>query len=546
MKIKIALSLIACGAIAALVLLPLKDRLPLSQRLTLVPYPETVVRKPGAFRLSAQSRIVCELRAEAEARFLANRLHDATGFEFPVTRDLSPNTAPNTISLTFETNARGGKESYELEVRKDRVNIRARETAGLFYGVQTLLQLLPPQVFSARATPGIDWQIPSVSIHDQPRFQWRGAMLDVSRHFFNPDEIKRFLDLMALHKLNVFHWHLTDDQGWRIEIKHYPRLTQVGAWRKHIGFNLDPHSSTAYGPDGRYGGYYRQEQVRDIVAYAQARHISIVPEIEMPGHCSAALAAYPELSCSGGPYTTDMSEAVKAGVFCAGNEQTFEFLETVLTEVTDLFPSEFVHVGGDEVPTGNWHACPRCQARMKQEGLTRERDLETYFLRRIEAFLATRKKRMIGWSEIANTSLAPSTVVMDWIGGGAEAARAGHDVVMSPENFCYLDFYQSKDRSREPPAAGAYLPLKQVYAFEPVPATAPVSARAHFLGGQGNLWTEYMPSFSQVEYMAFPRLSALSETLWSPVQARDWQDFRTRLLQHEQRLRGLGVHYRPG
>jgi len=299
---------------------------------------------------------------------------------------------------------------------------------------------------------------------------------------------------MALHKLNRFHWHLTDDQGWRIQIHKYPRLTQVGAWRKRIGFNLDPQSSSAYSSDGLYGGFYTQAEVRHVVAYARALHIEVIPEIEMPGHSNASLAAYPEFSCFGGPYSTDPAESSAAGVYCAGKEETFDFLNDVLSEVMDLFPGTFVHIGGDEVPTHNWHLCPLCQARIKREELKDEHGLEAYFIKRVEKVVTAHGKRLVGWSEIRNDNLDPGTVVMDWIGGAVEAAHAGHEVVRCPEEFCYLDFYQSKDRSHEPAAAGAYLPLSKTYAFEPVPANLPAAEEYHIIGAQGNLWTEYIPS----------------------------------------------------
>jgi hexosaminidase len=528
--------------------------------LAIIPYPETVIRRSGTFRLLKETEIVVGPGAEAAGRMLAVRLRSGTGFKVPVriisdNRGLAllgdragaraTNPAPGAIYLTSKASGPPlCAEAYRLEVGEGFVSIQASDQAGVFYGTQTLLQLLPPEIFANHEVVKTDWRMPQCYIQDRPRFTWRGTMLDVSRHFFNAAEIKKFLDAMALHKLNVFHWHLTDDQGWRIEIKRYPRLTEVGAWRKRIGFNLDSRSSTAYGPDGRYGGFYTQDQVREIVAYAQARHITIVPEIEMPGHSAAALAAYPEFSCTGGPYTTDMAEAVMPGVFCPGNEQTFQFLDHVLEEVMELFPGPFLHVGGDEVPVGNWHRCPRCQSRMKNECFTSERQLEPYFLRRIEQFINAHGRRMIGWSEIRNDGLAPSTVVMDWIGGGTEAALAGHDVVMSPQEYCYLDFYQSRNRLREPPAAGAYLPLEKVYSFEPVPSGLASSARSHILGGQGNLWTEYMPSLQQVEYMAFPRLSGLSEVFWSPKGSRNWADFLARLTVHERRLDLLGINYR--
>ena len=511
-----------------------------------LPKPEHLALDSGTFRLTPSTRIALgSPGTEQTGELLAERLRAATGYSFRLTNVSQANAESGTILLTTNSpRAELGREGYDLDVSTDHVVLRAGTSGGLFNATQTLLELMPPQVFSSRSASVVDWKIPVVRIQDRPRFPWRGAMLDVSRHFFNATEIKQFLDGMALHKLNTFHWHLTDDQGWRLEIKKYPRLTEVGAWRKRIGFNLDPKSSTAYGADGRYGGFYTQAEVREIVAYAKARNITIVPEIEMPGHSSAALAAYPQFSCTGGPYTTDMSEAVSAGVYCAGKEETFTFLEDVLIEVMELFPSEFIHIGGDEVPRHNWHNCPLCQARIKQEGLRDERDLESYFVRRIEKFLNAHGRRAIGWSEIRNDELAPSTAVMDWIGGGLQAARAGHDVVMCPEQYCYLDFYQSQNRAAEPPAAGAYLPLSKVYSFEPVPAGLTTEAQSHILGGQGNIWTEYIPSMSQVEYMAFPRLSALAEVFWSPKDLRNWTDFTRRLAAQEQRLKQFGINYR--
>jgi hexosaminidase len=369
-------------------------------------------------------------------------------------------------------------------------------------------------------------------------------MLDVSRHFFSTSEVEQLLDAMSRYKLNTFHWHLADDQGWRIEIKKYPRLTQVGAWRKSIGFGLDPKASTAYGPDGRYGGFYTQEDIREVVAYAAARHITIVPEIEMPGHASAALMAYPQFSCTGGPFTTDLPGGVFDGIYCAGNDEAFTFLQNILSEVFELFPGKYVHVGGDEVLTTNWSQCARCQARMKAEGLKKELELESYFIRRIEKFVVAHHRTLVGWSEIREGGLAPSAVVMDWVGGAVEAASAGHDVVMSPLADCYFDHYQSQDHSTEPHAIGGFLPLRQVYTFEPFPAKLGPQYEQHILGAQANVWTEYMPSLKHVEYMVFPRLCALAEVVWSPKASRDWEDFNQRLGAHYARLERLGLNYR--
>jgi hexosaminidase len=344
--------------------------------------------------------------------------------------------------------------------------------------------------------------------------------------------------------MNTFHWHLVDDQGWRIEIKKYPKLTEVGAWRKEIGFKLDPKASTAYGPDGRYGGFYTQDDIREVVAYAQARHITIVPEIEMPGHSSAALAAYPEYSCTGGPFNTDMSGGVFKGVYCAGNDKTFEFVQDVLTEVIQLFPGKFIHIGGDEVPKENWTNCVKCVKRMNDEGLKTGHELQSYFTRRVEKIISAQGRALIGWSEISEGGLAQNAAVMDWIGGAVEAASAGHDVVMSPHNNCYFDHYQSTNHSTEPYAIGGYLPLNKVYAYEPMPAKLDAQYQSHILGAQGNVWTEYMPNFHHIEYMIFPRACALAEVTWSPKEARNWEDFMLRLEINCRRLDQLGVNYR--
>jgi hexosaminidase len=424
------------------------------------------------------------------------------------------------------------------------VEVRGTDAAGVFYGVQTLLQLLPPQVFSRSRLSEASWLIPAVEILDEPRFAWRGLLLDVARHFYSKEQVKQILDLMALHKLNRFQVHLTDDQGWRVEIKKYPRLTEVAAWRKSIGFGLDPKASTAYGPDGRYGGFYTQADIRELVAYAQSRHITIVPEIEMPGHASGALTAYPEYSCFGGPYNTDQGGGVFAGVYCPGQERTFEFLSNVVAEVVSLFPGKYFHIGGDEVPKDNWQKCPRCQARIKEEGLKNEHELQSYFVRRMEKIVNAHQRALVGWSEIREGGLAPNAVIMDWIGGGLESAQSGHDVVMTPTQFCYFDYYQSTNTAAEPRAIGGHVPLPKVYAFEPMPAQLPAQYRGHILGAQANLWTEYIAAFDHLQYMLFPRLCALAEVTWSPAAARDFTGFSSRLPTHLRRLDQLGVNYR--
>jgi len=513
----------------------------------LIPLPQKMECRDGAFKLQAKTRILTDTTARETGKYLVERLDKATGYNLKTATSTKAQPGKGTILLTTkDANPGLGAEGYELIVTPDSVVVRAGKSAGLFYGVQSLLELMPPEVFAAKPMAGVDWKIPCVQIEDQPRFKWRGFMLDVARHFFTKDEVKQMLDALALHKINTLHLHLSDDQGWRIEIKKYPRLTQVAAWRDEAGFGLDPKLSTAYGPDGRYGGYYTQDDIRELVAYARGRHITIVPEIEMPGHASAALAAFPELSCNGGPYSPNAEGGVFAGVYCAGKDETFEFLQNVLAEVRQLFPGQYIHIGGDEVPKDNWQKCPRCQARMKQEGLKTEHELQSYFVRRIEKFINAQGRNLIGWSEIREGGLAQNAVVMDWIGGAVEAASAGHDVVMAPTEFCYLDYYQSTNHATEPKAIGGYLPLSKVYSFEPVPANLDAQYQSHILGGQGNLWTEYVPNFKHAEFMAFPRLCALAEVTWSAKASRNWDDFTRRLQTQFQRFEQLGVNYRKG
>ena len=523
----------------------------------IIPQPQQIKINKGAFQLRDNHRllglfprpgtkIVVDTASRETAEFLAARLREATDYPFEIVSADSNNLSGNILLTTHDSKSSLAPEGYELAVTPDSVVIRAPTQAGLFYGAQTLLQLLPPEIFSAKPVSGVNWQISCVQIKDWPRFKWRGLMLDVSRHFFTKPEVEKLLSEMAELKMNVFHWHLTDDQGWRIEIKKYPRLTQVGAWRTNIGFGLDPKASTAYGPDGRYGGYYTQDDIREVVKYAAALHITIVPEIEMPGHSTAALAAYPEYSCFGGPYSTEVKRGAHDGVYCAGKDQTFDFLENVLTEVMELFPGKYIHIGGDEVRKDNWKKCPLCQARIRDEGLKNEEELQSYFTKRIEKFISAHGRTLIGWSEILQGGLAQNATVMDWIGGGVEAAREGHDVVMSPTAYCYFDHYQSTNRLAEPKAIGGFLPLNKVYEFEPIPAKLLEQFDSHILGAQANLWAEYVPNFKHAQYMIFPRLAALSEVVWSPRTARDWNSFTNRLPVEFRRFDEQGINYRKG
>ena len=508
----------------------------------LVPIPANIKKSGGSFILGPKTRIVTDNNSMATAQFLAERLRRSTGYSFPI--DVRTGIAESNGNIVFgcdATKTNLGPEGYELSATTGSVMVRAAQSAGIFYGAQSLLQLLPPAVFGVKPVSGVFWRIPCVQIEDLPRFAWRGFMLDVSRHFFTKEEIEAMLDLMALHKLNTFHWHLTDDQGWRIEIKKYPRLAQIGAWRRNIGWRLDPKSSTAYGPDGRYGGYYSQQDVREVVAYAQARHITIVPEIEMPGHSTAALSAYPDLACP----VADPSLSQRApDVYCAGNENTFAFLQNVLAEVCDLFPGKYIHMGGDEVSKCRWRECPLCQERIAHEHLKSVEDLQSYFVHRIAHFLQSKGHSVIGWTEITEGGLPAGATVMDWLGKAAEIVSSGHNVVQCPNTYCYFDYYQSRERSGEPPASGAYLPLQRVYAFDPIPENLVPQYQLNVLGPQANLWTEYIPSLKQAQYMTFPRLCALAEVGWSPPQNRHWSDFLRRLETHCLRLDQLGVNYR--
>jgi hexosaminidase len=513
----------------------------------LMPLPQKMERREGAFTLQSRTLIRVDPAAQAAGDYLANVLRKATGYPLVAASSPAPRAAKGSIVLTTaDAKASLGPEGYELTVTPASVVLRAPGKAGLFYGVQTLLQLMPAQVYVAEPVPGQIWQIPAVTIEDQPRFKWRGLLFDVARHFFTKAEVKQMIDALASQKVNTLQLHLTDDQGWRVEIGKYPKLTQVGAWRDEAGFGLDPKLSTTYRADGKYGGCYTKADIRELVAYAASRHITIVPEIEMPGHSCAALSAYPELSCTGGPYTPNTKGGVFAGVYCAGNDATFEFLQNVLAEVCEMFPGKYIHIGGDEVPKDNWKKCPKCQARMKQEGLKTEHELQSYFIRRIEKFINSQGRTLIGWSEIREGGLAQNAVVMDWIGGAVEAASAGHDVIMSPTKFCYVDYYQSTNHAAEPKAIGGYLPLSKVYSFEPIPDNLDAQYQPHILGAQGNLWTEYVPNFKQAQYMAFPRLCALAEIGWSPRESRNWEDFTRRLQTQFQRFDRLGINYRKG
>ncbi len=514
-------------------------------KMTIVPAPSRVVAGEGTFVLTADTVLVAVGPAAEVATLFAEQIAPATGFTLPVME--APQGDQLAIAFVLdEAVAALGAEGYHLTVAPSHITARAAQPAGLFYAAQSLRQLLPPEIFRAAPVDGVAWTMPCVEVEDVPRFGWRGAMLDVARHFMPKAFVLRFIDLLALHKFNVFHWHLTDDQGWRIEIKKYPRLTEVGAWRKEtlVG-RLQRDAELVF--DGLpHGGSYTQADVREVVAYAQARHITVVPEIEMPGHAQAAIAAYPELGNVAEPLDVRPHWGISENVFNV-EEGTLAFLQDVLAEVLDLFPSKFIHIGGDEAPKKQWRESPAAQARMQALGLRDEEELQSYFVRRMDAYLTSKGRRLLGWDEILEGGLAENATVMSWRGvaGGVAAASSGHDVVMAPNTFTYFDYYQSGDRDAEPLAIGGFLPLERAYAFEPVCEGIDAEHAHRVLGGQGQLWTEYIPTPEHAEYMAFPRLCAFAEAVWTPAEGRDYADFLARLAVHLQRLDGLNVHYHP-
>lgn len=518
----------------------------LTPPIAIIPKPVRAVPRDGVFRLARATVVVAAGEAAGEAWALTEGLARVFGERQDIVQTAAGAPA-NAIELRLAEELVGlGREGYRLEVGPTRVLIDAAASPGLFHGITTLLQMLPPAPGSADS----EYDIPCVNMEDRPRFPWRGAMLDVARHFFPPAFVKRFIDLLALHKLNTLHLHLTDEHGWRIEIRRYPKLTSVGASRSEtiVGRHDIPEEDRRY--DGMpYGGCYTQDEMRAIVAYAARRHISVVPEIDLPGHTRAAIAAYPELGCTGRPAEVRTCWG-RGDDILNPSEETFTFLEGVFAEAMDVFPSPFIHVGGDEVIKSIWTESARCRERMAELGLADEDALQAYFIRRMRDFLAVHGRRLIGWDEVLEGGLPSDSAVMTWHGAdvAVRAAQAGHDVVMAPYSHTYLDFYQSQDKDGEPPALGGFLPLETVYAFEPVPAGLDPVAAAHILGAQGQLWTEYIPTAAQAEYMAFPRLCALAEVCWSPsaaVSGRTYEEFMLRLSEHLRRLDALGVNYRP-
>lgn len=523
-------ALTVAGFVAAILLLVSScgRRLEAERPVAVVPCPETVVEGEGSFLLT--ERMPCLLPDEAGYEAVGEALDEVltSCFQHPLTR---ARRLPVRGGIRFECCDTLADEAYRLEVTHDGIRILSGAAAGAFYAVQTLRQLLPSGALDPESRVRTV-EIPTVVIVDRPAMAYRGLMLDVARHFFTVDEVKRTLDLMALHKMNVFHWHLTDDQGWRIEIRRYPELTRVGSVRRRTLIGKDPggeYDETCRYDETPYGGYYTQEQIREVVEYAARRFITVIPEIEFPGHAVAALASYPWLSCTGERYEVRQTWDIDDRVFCPGRESTFEFIEGVLDEVMELFPSEWIHIGGDECPTKMWAGCPHCRERMRTEGISDLRGLQGYATARVERFLQAHGRELIGWDEILEGGVTPTAVVMSWRGteGGVRAARQGNRVVMSPSTYCYFDYYQTEDTDSEPLAWGGFLPLERVYAFDPLEGLD-AGERCCVLGVQANLWTEYIPDFDQAQYMLLPRLSALAEVGWS-LDRKNYDDYLLRL-----------------
>jgi len=506
--------------------------------INVIPYPQSVEIGKGSFKASG-ANFNCDLNIDVKSQKAIKEFADKITFvsgrtcSFAVPVGLSDSFASGKIKgFLFLKDDSLSPEEYSIEITKKSCLVKASSHAGFLNSIATLKQLTSTSIFGSKVDPNEKFLFPCLKIQDKPRFAYRGMHLDCSRHFFSVQEVKKYLDVMALHKMNRFHWHLTDDQGWRVEIKKYPRLTEIGAFRNGTVVKKDWNSN-----DGiRYGGYYTQDQMKDIVAYADKLGITVIPEIDLPGHMMGALAAYPELGCTGGPYEVWTRWGISDQVLCPGKEAMFTFLEDVFTELMDIFPSEYIHIGGDECPKSEWEKCPECQARIKELGIkgtkehTAEQLLQSYVTARVQKFLNDHGRKIIGWDEILEGDLAKGATVMSWRGvkGGIQASSMGFDVIMTPNTYCYFDYYQSQDKDKEPFGIGGDLPLEKVYGYEPLEGLDS-DQQKHILGVQANLWTEYIATPEHLEYMLLPRLDALSEIQWCDPSRKDLERFKTAL-----------------
>lgn len=499
--------------------------------LPLIPQPNSIEIGKGFFKLNKSVSIQAVAELQKEAAWLQKTIHKKLNIEVGIGEKGNKRSVIS-MSIISDTIA----EAYTLQIDSKRITITGSDPAGVFYAIQTLTQLFPSE-------PTEQIEIPALTISDSPRFSWRGMHLDCSRHFFTVEEVKKYIDMLAMYKINIFHWHLTDDQGWRMEVPSHPLLTQISSQRKETVIG-QPWNNAGY-DSIPHGGYYTTQNMVDVVAYAAERHITIIPEIEMPGHAMAALAAYPNLSCTGKKIETATTWGVFEDVFCAGNEDVFKLLEDVLTEVIKVFPDEYIHIGGDECPKAHWEKCPKCQKRMKEHNLKNEHELQSYFITRIEKFVNNKGRKIIGWDEILDGGLAPNAAVMSWQGtkGGIKTAKSSHYAVMTPTSPCYLDYYQHKPVENEPLAIGGYNPLDSVYALNPIPSELTQEEAKWILGVQCNLWTEYIKTYSHVEYMAMPRMMALAEVAWTQPQSKNYDNFINRLKIHAKLLDKLEINY---
>lgn len=513
------------------------------QDIAIIPKPAELTLSEGFFLFDKNTKVVADFSNKKIVELLTHKFETAAGFNLVLGEAQKEYTSS---VVEFKIDPEYLEEAYELNVSESKITISASSYGGFLYGAHSLIQLLPVEIESNVTQSNIQWKVPNLVIKDEPRFKWRGLMLDISRHFYGKEYIKKVIDRLAMHKMNVLHLHLVDDQGWRIEIKKYPKLTEVGGWRvdqEQLAWNA--REAVSADEKGSYGGFLSQEDLKEIVQYALQNNVEIVPEIEMPAHVSSAIASYPFLSC------TENQIGVPSGgvwpitdIYCAGKETTFEFLENVLLEVMEIFPSKYIHIGGDEATKSNWAKCEHCLKRMQEEGLDDAEELQSYFVKRMEKFINAKGKKLVGWDEILEGGLAPDATVMSWRGvkGGYEASKQGHDVVMTPGTHCYFDHYQGP-QNQEPLAIGGYTPLSKVYQFDPVVDSMTAEQANHVLGGQANLWSEYITTESHSEYMIFPRMAALSEALWSPKPLRNWDDFTTRLPELFKRYEFKGINY---
>ncbi|RRB02208.1 beta-N-acetylhexosaminidase [Larkinella rosea] len=510
-------------------------------RYALVPQPVRLDEQKGDFKVPANLVISVESNnadVRRVAEMLAAQLGKATGRKAQIKTGKS-----GSIVFASAQSPKLGQEGYLLNVTPRRITLTAQQPNGFFYAVQSLLQLMPSEVFGASVASGVDWSVPCCSIEDQPRYGYRGVMLDVSRHFYPVPAVKKVIDEIALHKINTFHWHLTDDQGWRIEIKKHPKLTEIGSTRKET--MLGQYRNNKYDKTP-YGGFYTQDQIREVIKYAQDRFITVIPEIEMPGHAMAILSAYPELGSSADKIVPVTGTWGVHEDVLFPREETFQFLQEVLTEVIDLFPSQYIHIGGDECPKTQWIASRFCQDLIKKLGLKDEHELQSYFIGRIDKFITAKGRKMIGWDEILEGGLSPNATVMSWRGvdGGIAAARQGHDAIMTPTTYFYLDYYQADPKTTpQPLSIGGLLPLEKTYSYDPAPDSLTAEQQKHIIGVQANLWTEYVKTPEHVEYMLFPRAIAMAETGWTPKDRKNIDDFKRRLDVHKKRLDALKINY---